>query len=123
MRTSRRSVRTELAATLLREGRTVELPATGTSMRPLIPPGGVVRVEPARADDVRLGDIVLVDDGEGLVCHRLIYATGAVVVTRGDANPYDDPPMPRNAIVGRVPVAPSPHALYCAVRALIRSLV
>jgi hypothetical protein len=53
------SLRARLAVEMLREGRTVELPANGTSMRPLIPPGGVVRVEPASADSVRPGDIVL----------------------------------------------------------------
>jgi hypothetical protein len=114
------SLRAQLAGTMLREGRTVELPAVGTSMQPLIPPGGVVRVEPARAADVRPGDIVLVDDGERLVCHRLLYIAAGRVVTRGDAAPACDLPLPAAAILGRVPVPPSPHALYCAVRALLR---
>lgn len=114
------SLRFEIAAAMLREGRTVELPALGTSMRPLIAPGGVVRVEPARAADVRPGDVVLVDADGSLVCHRLVYLAGGHAVTRGDANPDYDPPRPADAIIGRVPVAPSAHALYCAVRALLR---
>lgn len=55
------SVRWQLAAQMLREGHSVELPATGWSMRPLIPPGGTVRVEPASISDVRPGDVVVVD--------------------------------------------------------------
>jgi signal peptidase I len=114
------SLRAQLAASMLREGRSVELPATGTSMRPLIPPGGVVRVEPARAADVRPGDVVVVADGERLVCHRLVYVARGRVVTRGDDALVCDPPLPADAVVGRVPVPPSPHAVYCAVRALLR---
>lgn len=114
------SLRADLAAAMLREGRTVELPATGSSMRPLIPPGGTIRVEPARATDVVPGDIVLTTDGTRLVCHRLLYRTADRIVTRGDDSPLCDPPLPSTAILGRVPIAPSPHALYCAVRALLR---
>ena len=113
-------LRSLLAAALLREGRTVELPATGASMRPLIPPGGFVRVEPARAADVRAGDVVVVDAGGRLICHRLVYIAAGRAVTRGDDVVACDPPLPADAIVGRVPIAPSPHALYCAVRALLR---
>jgi hypothetical protein len=113
-------LRLRAAVEFLREGRTVELPAVGTSMRPLIWPGGVVRVEPARAADVRPGDVVLVDAGDGLVCHRLVYVAGDRAVTRGDDCRDADPPQPADAIIGRVPIPPSPHALYCAVRALLR---
>ena len=34
--------------------------------------------------------------------------------------PACDPPLPADAIIGRVEIPPSPHALYCAVRALLR---
>lgn len=114
------SLRAQLAAQMLREGHTVELPATGWSMRPLIPPGGTVRVEPASVGDVRPGDVVVVDAGGELLCHRLRYVAGGRVVTRGDNTLDDDPPLPADALIGRVEVPPSPHALYCAVRALLR---
>ncbi len=114
------SLRARRAAEMLREGRTVELPATGWSMRPLIAPGGVVRVAPASIDDVRPGDIVVVDLGGELVCHRLRYVACGRVVTRGDNTLDDDPAVPTDAVIGRVDIPPSPHALYCAVRALLR---
>ena len=91
-------------------------------MRPLFAPGDVVRVRPARAADVRPGDVVVVFDAgdDQLVCHRLVYAAGARVVTRGDDCPSADAPICADAIIGRVDVPPSPRALYCAVRALLR---
>src|SRR4051812_32096842 len=110
----------ELATELLRAGRSVELRMLGRSMRPLIEPDRLLRVDPARADDVRLGDIVLVDIGGRHVCHRLVRIGGDYVVTRGDANAFYDPPQPREAIVGRVPIPPSPLAVVCALRALLR---
>jgi hypothetical protein len=114
-------VRSQLAAELLREGRCVSLPATGTSMRPLLPPGGNVTVHPVRLDEVRLGDVVVVVGATGtLVAHRLMRVTPTSLVLRGDAMPDDDPPVPHAALVGRVDVPLSAHAFYCAVRALLR---
>jgi len=114
------TLRAQLAVEMLREGRAVDLPATGSSMRPLIPPGGLVRVTPATAASVRPGDVVLVDTGGRLVCHRLVYTDGDRVVTRGDDVHDNDPPLPAAAVIGRVDIPPSPHALYCALRALLR---
>lgn len=118
---TRRPLRPQLAAELLRAGHTVELPLGGGSMRPLFAPGDRLLVRAARAADVRPGDVVLfqLDDGR-LVCHRLLYAAGDRVVTRGDDAFAADPPLPADAIIGRVEVPPSPRALYCAVRALLR---
>jgi len=66
------------------------------------------------------GDVVLVDAGGRLVCHRLVYIAAGRALTRGDAMSECDEPFPSDAIIGRVAIAPSPHALYCAVRALLR---
>lgn len=115
-----RPLRSLLAATLLREGRAVELPATGTSMRPLFAPGDRILVRPARAADVRPGDvIVFLDPDHGLVAHRLIYATRAALHTRGD-NSRPDPPCRPDTVVGVAVVPASPRVLYAALRALLR---
>ena len=89
-------------------------------MRPLFAPGDTLRVRPAAASDVRPGDVVIVDLGGRLLCHRLVYAAAGSVVTRGDDADGCDPPLPADAIVGRIDIPPSPRALYCAVRALLR---
>jgi peptidase S24-like protein len=116
-----RPLRSLLAATLLREGRTVELPATGNSMRPLFAPGDRIVVLPARATDARPGDVVVVLIPEhGLVAHRLIWATATTVQLRGDNGTAYDRPLPATAVVGIAMVPPSPRALWAAVRALLR---
>lgn len=113
-------LRSLTAAALLREGRSVVLPATGTSMRPLFAPGDRLRVRPAVAADARLGDVVVIATDERLVAHRLMYATATTLITRGDDAVHADPPVPAEALVGIVEVAPSPHALRATLRALIR---
>ncbi len=118
--TERRALRIELATALLREGRAVELPLGGRSMRPLLVPPCSVRVDPTSAAEVRAGDVVVLDLGERLLCHRLVYKTADRVITRGDDCFADDDPLPLDAVVGRVDVPPSPRALLCAIRALLR---
>jgi signal peptidase I len=105
---------------MLADGMTVELVAQGSSMRPLFPPGAIVRVAPATLGDVRLGDVVLVADGEQLIAHRLVRVDRRGIVTRGDSMPCDDEPLPAAALIGRVDVPPTPLAVYAAVRALLR---
>ena len=105
---------------MLADGMTVELVAQGSSMRPLFPPGATVRVRPATIADVRLGDVVLVADGEQLVAHRLMRVGAGGIVTRGDSLPAEDAPLPATAVSGRVDVPPGPLAVYAAVRALVR---
>ena len=117
---ARAELATETLRAILREGRTAELPAVGISMRPLLAPGRPLRVVHATVDELRPGDVVVVDTGDALVCHRLVYVTRDRLVTRGDDAPACDAPLPHAALIGRIDVPPSPHALYCAVRALLR---
>lgn len=53
------------------------------------------------------GDIVVYPSGDILVIHRLVELDGDTAVTRGDANPAPDAPIPLAAIkgklIGRVP--------------------
>jgi hypothetical protein len=115
-----RPLRFELAAQLLREGQSVELPATGTSMRPLFFPGrDRLLVHPARAADARPGDVVVLELPHGLIAHRLLWATATALHTRGD-DTGDDPPISPSALIGIVAVPPSPRALWAALRALFR---
>jgi hypothetical protein len=113
-------LRSWAAAALLREGRSIVLPATGTSMRPLFAPGDRLRVRPAVAADARVGDVVVIAGDERLVAHRLVYATATTLVTRGDSAVDADAPVAADALVGIVEVTPSPHALRATIRALLR---
>lgn len=116
----RAAIRPALAAAMLREGRPVAMPLGGASMRPLFAPGDTVHIAPARADDVRPGDVVVLDLDGQLLLHRLVYKTSDEVVTRGDDSLALDPPRPHDALIGRVDTAPAPLALYAAIRALFR---
>jgi phage repressor protein C with HTH and peptisase S24 domain len=113
-------LRFALVRQLLADGYPVELPLSGISMRPLFSPGDRVRVQPATAADVHLGDVVLIGDGDWLMVHRLVRKNDRSIITRGDGLPDDDAPLPPSAIVGRVEVPPTPLAIYAALRALVR---
>lgn len=85
----------------LRAGATIELPAHGGSMWPLLATGDRLRVAPASADALRVDDIVVRVGPQGLVTHRVVAT--APLRTRGDAlfadDPFDDGD---GAVVGRV---------------------
>ena len=99
---------------VLAVGRLVGLPyvlvaVDGHSMEPTLHFGDLAllrRVENPLA--LRPGDIVLVCGGwRSCILHRLVNITDGLVVTKGDANPYPDPPAPlenvRYVYVLRIP--------------------
>lgn len=70
------------------------------SMSPTIPVGSLTFAMPTPAEQVRVGDVVMVDrpDGQGLVTHRVVrtepadgMSGGMSLVLKGDANSTDDP--------------------------------
>ena len=113
-------LRSLTAAALLREGRTVLLPATGSSMRPLFAPGDRLRVRPAVAADARPGDVVVIATADRLIAHRLVYATPTTLLTRGDDALTPDAPVSPDALIGIVDVPATPHTLRATLRALFR---
>ena len=78
----------EEVASLLAEGRDVELMAKGTSMLPFIVGGRDSVVLRKRAgESLRPGDIVLARRSPGnYVLHRIIDMDGEMIVLRGDGN-------------------------------------
>lgn len=50
------------------------------------------------------GDVVafIADDARALWLHRVVGVDSAQLVTRGDTNTFDDPPVPFSAVLGRV---------------------
>ena len=102
--------RVDLLAVLLRElsqqGMEGELPVRGGSMRPTLREGDRVRLVPATASDVRVGDIVVRAGASGPVIHRLVgwwpSEGGSRILTKGDDVARLDPPDWRAEVVGRV---------------------
>lgn len=102
--------RVDLLAVLLRElscrGVEGELPVRGGSMRPTLREGDRVRLVPATASDVRVGDVVVRAGTSGPVIHRLVgwwpSEGGSRILTKGDGAARLDPPGWRAEVVGRV---------------------
>ncbi|TSI15566.1 signal peptidase I [Brevibacterium aurantiacum] len=101
-----------LAVLTMLLGFRVMLFATG-SMEPTIPTGSAALVAPVDAAQVRVGDVVTVDRGEGNlpVTHRVVAVESAdgpnerLLTLRGDANDENDPSPYEVDEVGRVIVS------------------
>lgn len=75
----------------------------GTSMEPTLQTGDVVIVvRRVKLSDLSVGDIVVYRRGSSLIIHRVVSLGPSDVVTKGDNNWAPDPPVPYEAIVGRV---------------------
>lgn len=87
----------------------VEFLNYGHSMKPLICEGDLVEVRNLPPDRLRIGDIILAQStrlSTGLIIHRVIAKRrqngNSYLLTQGDANPYPDPPIYPEDILGKV---------------------
>ena len=87
-------------------GLPLRLRVRGTSMLPALWSGDTVSVHPAKVADVVPGQVVVFARNRHFVCHRVVrrIANGDDVrlVTRGDAQPEDDPPVEPEEFLGVV---------------------
>ncbi|MGN7968017.1 signal peptidase I [Microbacterium sp. 22296] len=83
------------------------------SMQPGMPPGTLIAVRPTPLESVQVGDVVTYQIRSGspaVVTHRVVgtsRSTGGerLLLTRGDANDADDPPVQREQLRGTVVLA------------------
>jgi len=92
---------------LLAEGKTIRIRANGYSMYPTIKPGTVILIEPVRKKGPPgPGEIVAIKRKNGIIVHRIVRVINEdgrrKYIARGDSNPYSDPPVDGEMIVGRV---------------------
>lgn len=101
----------DVCISLLREGKSVFLNASGGSMYPFVKDGDIIKVVPLSENDIKIGDIISVDvDNKGKVwfyAHRLIKIVNdndkKLYVTKGDASKAGfDEPVGFKRIVGEV---------------------
>ena len=95
----------DLTTELLSQGTTVRFRPSGRSMYPSIREGEVITVEPVRASDVKLADIVLYRSERGPIAHRVVEIASRdarVFRLRGDASLSCDQPVAEQQILGRV---------------------
>ncbi len=83
-----------------RSGGPLLIAVNGRSMEPLLRPGDLIAIEPAQLPSLKPGAIVVVQDGAGLLTHRLIRAEGATLLLWGDGLPGPDPPLAAAGLVG-----------------------
>lgn len=97
----------ELVQSLLRQGLSVRIRVSGTSMQPLLQSGELVEIAPLAATPPQLGEIIFLLDrhGDPLV-HRLIWRRSRNgvphLLTKGDACAYFDGFIPAEQAAGRV---------------------
>ena len=71
-------------------------------MAPLIEPGDVVLVRHVNLEDLRRGDLLLVEQGGTFLVHRLVAADAHGVRTKGDSLSHADLPVMPQHVLGRV---------------------
>ena len=93
-----------LATDLVAHGATFRLRVWGGSMYPSICSGDLVLVEPVDVRSLRPGDVLFYRRRGGHLAHRLVELRegGNVLITRGDALDYLDPPVKPQDVLGRV---------------------
>lgn len=78
---------TRLARAVLAGGHRLRFRAHGRSMRPFLPHGSLLEVEPRAFERVRLGQVVLhAAERAPLVAHRVVGRAQGKLLTRGDSN-------------------------------------
>lgn len=78
---------TRLARAVLAGGHRLRFRAYGRSMRPFLPHGSLLEVEPRAFERVRLGEVVLhAAERAPLVAHRVVGREQGKLLTRGDSN-------------------------------------
>ena len=53
-------------------------------------------------DNVKPNDIIVYQDNDYFVTHRLVQESGESLITRGDANNSEDVPISRDQVLGKV---------------------
>jgi signal peptidase I len=99
------ALKCQLAGEVLRSSGTLRLQVTGWSMLPAVMPGDTLVIERTHHDTVAPGDIVLFGRDRRFFVHRVVATSqpqSDAVLTRGDALPAADPPVPANDLLGRV---------------------
>jgi signal peptidase I len=82
-------------------GRTI-VRVHGRSMYPTLHNGARLEVQPVTFDELRRGDLVVFNNGNGIICHRLIRKACRLCYLKGDTNLFTDPPVIWAQVLGRV---------------------
>ncbi len=77
---------------------------SGDSMWPALRKGDVVFLRGVSSvDELKVGDIIGFRHANGLAIHRVVRIYDGQIITKGDANFQDDPPISIEDVIGKVP--------------------
>jgi signal peptidase I len=102
MQNQRRSLAVQLGRASLAAGEPLRLEVISPSMSPLIAVGDAVIVQPVVLDDLRCGDVIVVQRGAEWVTHRLVAVNANGFHTKGDRGSQVDPPAAGQDVIGLV---------------------
>ena len=90
----------------LAEGRVARLPLAGTSMEPAISSGARVVVDGCAPGAIRVGDLVVYESADTLICHRVLRRRhapgGGELLTKGDRLRVPPVWVAATSVIGRV---------------------
>jgi signal peptidase len=97
----------ELSQEVLDRGALLRFQAHGSSMYPFIKNGDIIIVERRNGSSVSTGDIIFYRRPDGSpTAHRLVEIknreNSTILITKGDAMKYADPPLNDKQVMGRV---------------------
>jgi signal peptidase I len=111
-----------LAAEALRSWGTLKLRATGISMIPTLWPGDLLTVYSVRPEMTQPGDIVLYMRQGRFFVHRVVKRNHgldeALLVTRGDCMPENDPSVGRRELLGKITEVQRAGSVFAPARKL-----
>ena len=115
-----------LSRALLDQGIGVRFRAIGRSMFPAVADGDLLEVHPSAIQQP--GEVILVENIDGIRAHRLVSTNTNLVVTQGDSCHEPDRPASSDSILGRVAFVVTatgrraPHTLRTRLRQVLSRL-
>jgi polysaccharide export outer membrane protein len=96
----------QLAESVLNNSTNIKVPVTGDSMSPVLRTGDTIYVEPVKAVDLSVGDILVYKTEGNMVAHRLVRILSkhgrCMFLTKGDTFSHVDNPLKESDLIGRV---------------------
>lgn len=91
---------------IIRQGRSVQIFASGYSMFPFLRKGDILTIDPAPIEQIKRGDIVVYELNEKWIAHRVIQINhnteGLEFLLRGDTCVAFDTPVNKENFIGRI---------------------
>ena len=76
---------------------------SSNSMWPILKQGDIIFIKNIAPEDIKVDDVIVWQQEErGFVIHRVVKIKEDAIITRGDANTAEDPPVAFEKVVGKM---------------------